>query len=61
MQEFRAKTNVRSEKNNTKLSSNTLLYLVLFFSERTLIACVQGRRSIEIFAASLDSELFKLA
>ena len=28
--------NVRSEKNNTKLSSNTLLYLVLFFSERTL-------------------------
>ena len=28
--------NVRSEKNNTKLSSNTLLHLVLFFSERTL-------------------------
>ena len=29
-------TNVRSKKNNTKPSSNTLLGLVLFFSERTL-------------------------
>ena len=28
--------NVRSEKNNTKRSSNTLLRLVLFFSEQTL-------------------------
>ena len=28
--------NVRSKKNNTKRSSNTLLHLVLFFSEQTL-------------------------
>ena len=28
--------NVRSEKKNTKRSSNTLLCLVFFFSERTL-------------------------
>ena len=28
--------NVRSEKKNTKRSSNTLLRLVFFFSERTL-------------------------
>ena len=29
--------NVRSVKNNTKCSSNTLLYLVSFFTERTLV------------------------
>ena len=31
-------TNVRSEKKNTKCSSNTLLRLVFFFSEQTLLS-----------------------
>ena len=40
--------NVRSEKKYTKRSSNTLLRLVYFFSEQTLL-CLVGFLMVEIW------------
>ena len=50
--------NIRSEKNNTKHSSNTLLRLVFFFSERMLSICTEILEICDILKFKISSWSF---